>query len=415
MEKRERPGKNLTKSAIRGILLQRKDDFMITLLARLMIKNRDNINDDEVRRKYGVLCGAAGIALNLFLFAVKGLAGILSGSIAIAADAFNNLSDAGSSLITLVGFRLAGQKPDPQHPFGHGRFEYISGLLVSMLILLMGFELGKSSVEKILHPEEVSFDWLTAVILAVSIAVKIYMALYNRSVGKKIHSSAMLATMTDSLGDAVATTVVLAATAVGHFTGWSIDGYCGVAVALMIFIAGFRSARETISPLLGQPPEPEFVKSIEETVTKYPDVAGIHDLIVNDYGPGRKIVSLHAEVPANANIWEAHDMIDNIENEIAKKLGCIAVIHMDPIVTDDEKIAGLRKAVAEEVKKLDPEITIHDFRAVPGPTHTNVIFDAVLPYHSKLTEGEAREKISEAVRGLNDNIRAVVQIDRNFT
>ena len=388
---------------------------MITLLARWLIKNRNDVNDGEVRRKYGVLCGAAGIVLNLFLFAVKGMAGILSGSIAIAADAFNNLSDAGSSLITLVGFRLAGQKPDPQHPFGHGRFEYISGLLVSMLILLMGFELGKSSVEKILHPEEVAFDWLTAVILTVSIAVKIYMALYNRSVGKKIHSAAMLATMTDSLGDAVATAVVLAATAVGHFTGLNIDGYCGVAVALMIFIAGFRSARETISPLLGQPPEPEFVKSIEETVTKYPDVAGIHDLIVNDYGPGRKIVSLHAEVPANADIWEAHDMIDNIEQEITATLGCIAVIHMDPIKTDDETTLTMRKEIAEAVKSLHPGITIHDFRAVPGPTHTNVIFDAVLPFDSTLTEEEAREKICKLISEKYDAVRAVIQIDRSYT
>lgn len=388
---------------------------MITLLARWLIKNRNDVNDGEVRRKYGVLCGAAGIVLNLFLFAVKGMAGILSGSISIAADAFNNLSDAGSSLITLVGFRLAGQKPDPQHPFGHGRFEYISGLLVSMLILLMGFELGKSSVEKILHPEEVAFDWLTAVILTVSIAVKIYMALYNRSVGKKIRSAAMLATMTDSLGDAVATAVVLAATAVGHFTGLNIDGYCGVAVALMIFIAGFRSARETISPLLGQPPEPEFVKSIEETVTKYPDVAGIHDLIVNDYGPGRKIVSLHAEVPANADIWEAHDMIDNIEQEITATLGCIAVIHMDPIKTDDETTLTMRKEIAEAVKSLHPGITIHDFRAVPGPTHTNVIFDAVLPFDSTLTEEEAREKICQLISEKYDAVRAVIQIDRSYT
>ncbi len=388
---------------------------MITLLARWLIKNRNDVNDGEVRRKYGVLCGAAGIVLNLFLFAVKGMAGILSGSIAIAADAFNNLSDAGSSLITLVGFRLAGQKPDPQHPFGHGRFEYISGLLVSMLILLMGFELGKSSVEKILHPEEVAFDWLTAVILTVSIAVKIYMALYNRSVGKKIRSAAMLATMTDSLGDAVATAVVLAATAVGHFTGLNIDGYCGVAVALMIFIAGFRSARETISPLLGQPPEPEFVKSIEETVTKYPDVAGIHDLIVNDYGPGRKIVSLHAEVPANADIWEAHDMIDNIEQEITATLGCIAVIHMDPIKTDDETTLTMRKEIAEAVKSVHPGITIHDFRAVPGPTHTNVIFDAVLPFDSTLTEEEAREKICKLISEKYDAVRAVIQIDRSYT
>ncbi len=388
---------------------------MVSLLSKWFIQNRDDVSNPEVRQKYGVLCGILGIVLNLLLFCGKLLAGLLSGSIAITADAFNNLSDAGSSLITLVGFRLAGQKPDPQHPFGHGRIEYISGLLVSLLILLMGFELGKSSVEKILNPEAVEFRWLTGIILTVSIAVKIYMGIYNRSVGKKIHSAAMMATMTDSLGDAVATAVVLSATIIGHFTGYNIDGYCGAAVAIMIFIAGFRSAKETVSPLLGQPPEPEFVQEIERIVIEKKEVAGIHDLIVNDYGPGRKIVSLHAEVPADADIWHAHDLIDNIEQEIASKLGCIAVIHMDPIVTDDETVAALRSAISEEIKTLHAGISIHDFRAVPGPTHTNVIFDAVLPFDSKLTEAEALEKITAMVAQNHENVRAVVQIDRSYT
>ncbi len=388
---------------------------MVSLLSRWFIPNRTDVSDPSVRQKYGVLCGILGIALNLLLFGGKIVSGLISGSIAITADAFNNLSDAGSSLITLVGFRLAGQKPDPQHPFGHGRFEYISGLLVSMLILLMGFELGKSSVEKILNPQPVSFHWLTGAILIISIAIKVYMGLYNRSVGKKIHSTAMMATMIDSLGDAVATSVVLIATVIGHFTGFFIDGYCGLAVAVMIFIAGFRSAKDTISPLLGQAPEADFVRAIEQTVLSHSEVAGIHDLIVNDYGPGRKIVSLHAEVPADANLWEAHDLIDNIEQEITAKLGCVAVIHMDPIVTDDESITALRKAISDEVKDIHPGITVHDFRAVPGPTHTNVIFDAVLPFDSNLSETEAHEKITSLVSQRHENVRAVVQIDRSYT
>lgn len=388
---------------------------MVSLLAKLFIKNGDNSNDPAVRQKYGVLCGILGIILNLLLFAGKFFAGILSGSIAITADAFNNLSDAGSSLITLAGFRLAGQKPDPQHPFGHGRFEYISGLFVSVLILLMGLELTKTSINKIIHLEPVEFRWLTVIILAVSVAVKLYMGFYNRSVGKKINSAAMMATMTDSLGDAVATAAVLAATVLSRATSLNIDGYCGAAVAVMILIAGIRSAKETISPLLGQPPEEEFVREIEKTVLSHEGVSGIHDLIVNDYGPGRKIISLHAEVPADADIWQAHDMIDNIENEIAEKLGCTAVIHMDPIVTEDKTVINLKNAITQEIKTIHPLITIHDFRAVPGPTHTNVIFDAVLPFDSKLTEAEAKEKIMDLVAKNHENVRAVVQIDRSYT
>lgn len=388
---------------------------MVSLLAKLFIKNQENINDQAIRQRYGVLCGIIGIVLNLLLFAGKFFAGILSASIAITADAFNNLSDAGSSLITLVGFRLAGQKPDPQHPFGHGRFEYISGLFVSFLILLMGLELAKTSVNKILHPQPVEFHWLTVIILAISVTVKLYMGFYNHSVGKKINSAAMMATMADSLGDAAATTAVLTATILSEATSLNIDGYCGGAVAVMILIAGIRSAKETISPLLGQPPEQEFVREIESTVLCHEGVSGIHDLIVNDYGPGRKIISLHAEVPADANIWEAHDMIDNIEHEIAQKLGCIAVIHMDPIITDDETTVMLRKSISENVKTIHPGITIHDLRIVPGPTHTNVIFDAILPFESKLSEEETKERIMDMVAKNHKNVRAVVQIDRSYT
>ena len=388
---------------------------MITFLAKRLIKNHNDYKNPEVRQKYGTLCGIMGIALNLILFCGKLFVGLFSGSIAVMADAFNNLSDAGSSVITLAGFRLAGQKPDPQHPFGHGRFEYISGLIVSMLILLMGFELAKSSFDKILNPQAVEFRLISVIILGVSVAVKIYMGLYNHSVGKKIRSAAMMATMTDSLGDAMATVVVLATMILSHATSLDLDGYCGIAVSVMIFVAGIRSVKETVSPLLGQPPEEEFVKQIEETVMAAPTVAGIHDLIVHDYGPGRKIISLHAEVPANADIWQAHDTIDNIERTIAEEMGCIAVIHMDPIVTDDAQTVRLKKSVTETVKQIHPKITIHDFRAVPGPTHTNVIFDAVLPFDSKLSEEEAKEKICALIAETHEKTNAVVQIDRSFT
>lgn len=387
---------------------------MTKFLARLFIKNRTEYENPDVRHAYGVLCSTVGIALNLLLFVGKFAAGILSASIAITADAFNNLSDAGSSVITLAGFRLAKQKPDPQHPFGHGRFEYLSALFVSLLILLMGFELGKSSLEKIFNPTPVEFRWVTVIILSVSVAVKLYMALYNRAIGRKIRSEALLAVVTDSLGDAVATSVVLCAVLLAPMTDLNLDGYCGAAVAVMILIAGFRSAKQTVSPLLGQPPEPEFVQSVEKTVLSHPQISGIHDLIVNDYGPGRKIISLHAEVPADANVWDAHDMIDNVERELATKLGCIAVIHMDPVVTEDEAAVALREAIRNEVREVHPGITIHDFRMVPGPTHTNVIFDAVLPYESSLSEEEARERIVQTVSKYHENTNVIVEIDRSY-
>ena len=387
---------------------------MIEFLARVFIRHRDTLSPSALRQAYGQLCGAVGIGLNLLLFAGKLFAGTISGSIAITADAFNNLSDAGSSLVTLLGFRLAGRKPDPEHPFGHGRMEYISGLAVAGLILLMGVELGKSSLKKILSPEEIVSSPLVLAILAVSVAVKLYMFYYNRSIGKKIKSAAMSATATDSLSDAVSTTAVLIATLVGQFTGLNIDGWVGLLVALFILFSAYKAAKETLSPLLGQTPDPEFVERIEQIVLSYPEVLNIHDLIVHDYGPGRMMISLHAEVSADGDLLQLHDVIDNAEHRLKKELGCMAVIHMDPIITNDAHTDALRMAVAEKVKSIDPRLTIHDFRTVSGPTHTNLIFDVVVPYDVKLTADEVRRRIGALVKELDENYFAVVQVDNSY-
>lgn len=387
---------------------------MVTLLGRLLIR-QEGREEAEIRKAYGILCGAVGIFFNILLFAGKFFAGTLSGSIAITADAFNNLSDAGSSVVTLLGFQLAGQKPDTHHPFGHGRMEYLSGLVVSMLILLMGVELGKSSLEKILHPEEVDFSPLIVGILCVSIAVKLYMFLYNKRIGKKLGSTAMEATAMDSLSDCVATTAVLAATLVGHFTGLRIDGWCGILVACFILWSGIGAARDTLDPLLGTPPTAEFVGRIRDLVMAHKGIIGIHDLIVHDYGPGRVMISLHAEVSASENVLELHDEIDNVENELREKLGCEAVIHMDPIVTDDGITEETRERVADLIHCIDDDINIHDFRMVSGPTHTNLIFDAVVPFGFRLSDEEVERKIKTAVRALDGNYYAVVKVERSYT
>ena len=387
---------------------------MISLLAQLFLKTEGR-DEAALRKEYGILCGAVGIALNVLLFAGKFFAGTLSGSIAITADAFNNLSDAGSSFVTLLGFQLAGQKPDSDHPFGHGRIEYLSGLAVSMLILLMGFELAKSSLDKILHPAPVDSSWLVIAILCVSIAVKLYMSFYNRSLGKKLNAPAMLATAADSLSDSVATTAVLIATLVGRVSGLMIDGWCGILVAAFILWSGFNAAKDTINPLLGTPPTHEFVDQIKHLVMAHPAIIGIHDLIVHDYGPGRVMISLHAEVSASENVLELHDEIDNVESELREKLGCEAVIHMDPIVTDDGITEETRERVAALVHCIDDAINIHDFRMVAGPSHTNVIFDAVVPYGFRLTDSEVEEKIKTAVRTLDGNYFAVVKVERSYT
>ena len=386
---------------------------MVTLLAKIFIKD----SEDKIKQReaYGMLCGVIGILFNVLLFIGKFLAGTLSNSIAITADAFNNLSDAGSSIVTLLGFKLAGAKPDTEHPFGHGRIEYVSGLVVAAAILLMGYELVRDSIGKIMHPEETEFTLLVAVILIASILVKLYMAYYNRAIGKKLDSAAMKAVATDSLSDTAATTVVLLASVFTHFTGIKIDGYCGLVVGLLVGYAGFDAARETLNPLLGQPPAHEFVEKIDEIVMSHSEVCGMHDLIVHDYGPGRVMISLHAEVPSSENVLDLHDEIDNVEKELREKLGCEAVIHMDPIVTDDGLTAQTRERVAALVRCIDDDITIHDFRMVSGATHTNVIFDAVVPFGFRLTDEQVEEKIRSAVRALDGSYYAVVTVERSYT
>ena len=388
---------------------------MIELLAKWFIHHRDNTADGAVRRAYGTLCGAVGIGLNVLLFIGKFFAGRLSGSIAVTADAFNNLSDAGSSAVTLLGFRLAGKKPDPDHPFGHGRIEYISGLVVAGLILLMGVELAKSSFDKILHPEEVTFSALALVILAVSVAVKLYMWHYNRRIGGKIRSAAMEATASDSLSDAAATSAVLLAMLIGRWTGLAVDGYVGMVVALFILFSAYKAAKETLSPLLGQAPDPELVQHIRDIVEEHDTVVGIHDMVVHDYGPGRQMVSLHAEVPASGDILQLHDVIDNIERELHEKLHVQAVIHMDPIVTDDETVDALRRQVAELVRQVEPRMTVHDLRVIRGTTHTNLVFDAVLPLDAAITPAEAGRRIREKVAELDGDYYAVVTVEHSFT
>ncbi len=387
---------------------------MISLLARLLISNYKAYEDAHVRRSYGTLCGTVGIVLNIALFAGKYFAGVLSGSIAITADSFNNLSDAGSSLVTLLGFRLAGKKADPGHPYGHGRIEYISGFIVSFLILLMGFELAKSSVGKIISPEPIQSGWLPAAILVASICVKIYMFLYNRAVGKKIGSSAMTATATDSLSDSIATAVVLLSMGIAHFFHVNIDGYAGLLVALFILYAGYSAAKDTLAPLLGEAPDPEFVQRVNDIVMAHPEVVGIHDLVVHDYGPGRKMVTLHTEVDGKGDFFALHDAIDNIERELTAECGCHATIHMDPIESDNETVLAMRDRVCVLVRRIDPAITIHDFRVVPGKTHTNVIFDAVVPPELPMTDEAVAERIRLLVADAYPNHYAVVDIDQAY-
>ena len=390
---------------------------MVEFLARHFIENRTFSGNAAKREAYGMLCGIVGIVLNFLLFAGKIFAGMISGSIAVTADAFNNLSDAASSVITLIGFRLAGQKPDPNHPFGHGRMEYISGLIVSMIILLMGLELLKSSFDKILHPALPEFSVPVLIILLLSILVKLYMAFYNHRIGKRIQSPAVSATAADSLSDCVATFFVLAATIVGHFTSLAIDGWCGLAVSALILFAGFQAARDTINPLLGQPPEPEFIDRIQEIVLSYPEISAVHDLIVHNYGPGRTMISLHAEIPSDSDLLTIHDVIDNAEKKLERELDCSAVIHMDPVAVNDPETARLRTAVAGILRELDPDITLHDFRIVAGPTHTNLIFDIQLPPDMKrFSEKEIQEQTQRLVQErLGSRYFTVTHIDYLYT
>lgn len=387
---------------------------MISILAKRFIKDYENMKSQHVRHNYGMLCGIMGIFLNLVLFIGKFLAGTFSHSIAITADAINNLSDAGSSFITLAGFKLASQKPDPDHPYGHGRIEYLSGLFVSLLIILMAVELLKTSVNKIIHPTETSISLLVMVILAVSILVKLYMSFYNRNIGKKIDSAALLATAADCRGDMISTLLVLISSGISYFWGFQIDGYCGLLVGLFILYSGFNAAKETIDPLLGKAPDKEYVEKIEEIVTSHDLILGIHDMMIHDYGPGRVVVSLHAEVPSDGDILEMHDLIDHIEHDLSEMCNCEAVIHMDPISVNDPETAALKEQIRIIIKDIDENLQFHDFRIVKGPTHTNLLFDVLVPYKFPIKDSELIVMIDRKVKELDPTYFIVVKVDHTY-
>ncbi len=385
---------------------------MTSLLTRLFIRNRDAVQDPAVRRAYGVMTGAVGIVANILLAALKLLAGALSGSISITADAVNNLSDAGSQLISLISFRISAKPADRDHPFGHARIEYVASMIVSFLVLLVGVELLRGSVRKIRAPEPIDFRPVVLIILLVSVAVKLWLFFFNRKIGKKIDSTVIRATGTDSLSDAAATSAVLISALISHFTGFDTDAYMGILVAVIILIAGVKILNETKNSILGGAPDPKVVADILALAREYPAVLGVHDLMVHSYGAGNTIASFHAEVDGAQDIFVTHDAIDMLEKEIYSRLGIRATVHMDPIVTDNEKIDAMRAEVLGCVRSVDERLDIHDFRCVDGVTHTNLIFDVTVPFEVKMSDGDVRKAISSAVSRLNPNYFTVITIDR---
>lgn len=387
---------------------------MTKLLLKIFVKDYDNVENHIVRQHYGMLGGFVGIFCNIILFLSKFIAGLLTASIAIIADSFNNLSDAGSSIITLVGFKLSGAPADNKHPFGHGRIEYISGFIVSMIIILVGVELGKTSVGKIINVGNISFNIISLIILIVSILIKLWLGLFNKTLGEKINSSTMKANAMDSISDVISTIAVIISMLVYKFTGFNIDGYIGVLVALFICYTGIQTARDTLNPLLGEAPEKEFVEEIENFVLKYPNIVGVHDLIVHNYGPGRRIISLHAEVPSKIDILKIHDTIDNIERALHKRFDCEAVIHMDPIVVDDEMLKDTLTKVKQAVKSINSQFSMHDFRMVKGDTHTNLIFDIEVPFNTKMQDKEIEDILENKIKQIDNKYELIVNIDKSI-
>lgn len=372
---------------------------MTKLLIRLFIRDPANIQDRTVHTAYGNLACMVGIVCNVLLFAGKFTVGALFGSMAIAADALNNLSDASSNVVSLVGFRLGSKPADDEHPYGHARYEYLAGLAVSVMILVIGIELLKESFLKVLHPTPVTLSALTIAVLVVSILVKLWMSSFNRSVGSRIKSETLMATAADARNDVVTTAAVLAATILAHLTGIDrIDGLMGVGVALFILWSGVGLVRDTISPLLGAAPDPELIDYIEKKALSYPGVLGIHDLMVHDYGPGSKLVSFHIELSADSDVMKSHDLIDSIERDFQVHDHLLVTIHFDPVVTDDPHINELRKFLKEQLAEIAPEADIHDLRIVPGPTHTNVIFDCAVPADWLAAKDHRANKIPAALR-----------------
>ncbi len=388
---------------------------MTNLLLKVFVKDCDNTKDPAVRERYGILSGAVGIVLNLLLCAGKFIVGAASNSIAVTADAFNNLSDAGSSIVTLFGFKLSAKKPDKDHPFGHGRFEYISALAVAFLVLLMAVELIKSSVSKIFAPDEINFSVPTVVVLVMSIVGKLWLAFFNRKLGKKINSPAMTAVVTDSIGDICATAASLLSIVVSKIFSVNIDGYVGTVVALLVLYAGYGILKDTVSPLLGEPPSKDIVNELVTLVTGFDGVMGIHDLVLHNYGANSVFGSVHVEVRSDADFVETHDMLDLIEHTALEKLNIHLVVHPDPLVFDDERINALREMTGDIIKGIDARLTFHDFRVVDGPTHTNIIFDVVVPYDFKMSVKELESTVKEKVSKQNESCFVVMTVESDYS
>lgn len=383
-------------------------------LIRRFVADADNTQLPSVRYAYGRLAGVTGLVCNILLFALKLLAGVLSGSLAIIADAFNNLSDAGSVIVTLIGFKLSDAPADRDHPFGHGRMEYLSTMGVAVFIILAGFEVATSSIDKILHPTAAEFSAVSLIILAAAIGIKLWMAVFNRRIGKTIDSDAITAAAIDSRNDVICTTVVLVSALVSHFTGWVLDGYIGLGVALFVVWSGFSVIRQTISPLLGQAPDEQLVKNIEETVLSYEGVVGIHDMMVHDYGPGRVIASLHAEVPSDQNMMHSHDIIDLIERDLMNKFNIITCIHMDPVDTNDPETLRLKELAMGELAAIDERLSLHDFRVVAGPSHVNLIFDVVVPF-DYAGKAQLPAQIEQRMQAKDSRLFTVIQVETQYT
>ena len=388
---------------------------MGNLLIKLFIRNKDNTSSPAVRSAYGKLCGIVGVVCNILLFILKMCVGMLSGSIAITADATNNLSDASSSVISLLGFKLSERPADDEHPYGHGRYEYLSALLVAALVLVIGFEMIGSSISKIIEPSKVEFEAFTVAVLIASVLVKLWMAFFCHSVGKKIDSQTLTATAKDSRNDVISTSAVLVSGIVSKFTQLDLDGWMGLLVALFIIYSAIGLIKDAVSPLLGTPPTKELVEQINKKIMSYPGVIDTHDMIIHDYGPGRKFASVHVEMAAEAPVLESHDVIDNIERALFDEFGILTSIHYDPVVTTDPRIDELRSSIEEILNGLGDEITMHDLRIVPGSTHTNVIFDCILPRSSKMSEAEFKCFVSRKIAQKYEKHFCVITVDRSFT
>lgn len=389
---------------------------MIKLISRVFSRNNnDNITADE-RLIYGNLSGIIGIVLNLLLFAGKLIAGIISSSVSVVADAFNNLSDAGSSVVTFIGFRLARKPADREHPFGHGRYEYLAGLGISVAILLVGFELIKSSFLKILHNEQQSqITRLSVIILIGSVIVKMFMYFFNKRLSKLINSKTLRATALDSLTDSIATSVVIAGLIISRISGFNIDGYLGIAVAIFILYTGLNTFKESLSPLLGNPPSTDFVEEIKKIVLEEKIIIGVHDIIVHDYGVGKTIVSLHAEISEKCSLIEAHDSVDRAERKLEEKFGCMTTIHLDPVDCDNIETLELKCKIADAMCEIDREFSIHDFRVIRGENTTKVIFDLAIPYNYKYDIEEIRKQATQKIKNIDKSYEPVIQIEQLFS